>query len=232
MATNFPSPQVPEKGSRKTLVKSPDLFIEPLILYGILFLPGALRHDPPSELVVFSVYRELIRTFVYNLPALALIGYLWLKSGRTGRVFLPGLQDLFGFLLAFPSLVLTGICVSRTAAFFPELPTNIRIEAPGDLTGFAALFFSCISTGYLEEGYFRYYLGEKIGEFGLGPRSFLLISTVLFSFCHVYEGPWGTMNSVLAAVILALVYTRFHSLHGIALAHGFYNMVVYLGTGA
>jgi hypothetical protein len=231
MATKFPSPQDPENGSPKNPEKRPDLFIEPLILYGILFLPGALRHDPPAELMVFSVYRELIRTFAYNLPALALIGYLWWKSGRTGKVFLPGLRDLFGFLLAFPSLVLTGICVSRAAAFFPELPANIRIEAPGDFAGFAALFFSCISTGYLEEGYFRYYLGEKTGKFGLGPRSFLLISTVLFSFCHVYEGPWGTMNSVLAAVILALGYIRFRSLHGIALAHGVYHLVVYLGAG-
>ncbi|MDR1024968.1 MAG: CPBP family intramembrane metalloprotease [Treponema sp.] len=231
MATTFPGPQVPEDGSQKNPEKGLALFIEPLILYCILFLPGALRSDPPSELVVFSAYRELIRTLVYNLPALALIWYLWRKSGRGGAVFLPGLQDLFGFLLAFPSLVLTGICVSRAAAFFPELPANIRIEAPGDITGFAALFFSCISTGYLEEGYFRYYLGEKIGQFGLGPRTFLLISTVLFSFCHVYEGPWGTMNSVLAAVILGLVYIRFRSLHGIALAHGFYNLVVYLMSG-
>ncbi|MDR1443634.1 MAG: CPBP family intramembrane metalloprotease, partial [Treponema sp.] len=103
-------------------------------------------------------------------------------------------------------------------------------EGPGNITGLAALVFSCVSTGYLEEGYFRYYLEEKTGELGLGPRAFLLISVVLFSFCHVYEGPWGTMNSVLAAVILALIYIRFHSLHGIALAHGFYNLVVYLSS--
>ncbi|MDR1445155.1 MAG: CPBP family intramembrane metalloprotease, partial [Treponema sp.] len=133
-------------------------------MYCVLFLPGALRHDPPSELVVFSVYRELIRTFAYNLPALGLIWYLQRKSGRTGT--LPGRGDLFAFLLAFPALILTGVCVARAAVFFPGLPGNVRIEGPGNITGLAALVFSCVSTGYLEEGYFRYYLEEKTGELG------------------------------------------------------------------
>jgi membrane protease YdiL (CAAX protease family) len=227
---HIPTPRIPDNDSQKNGEKGPDLFIEPLILYCILFLPGVLRHDPPAELAVFSVYRELIRTIVYNLPALALIWYLRRKSGRAGRLPLPGLQDLYAFLLAFPSLLLTGICVSRAAAFFPNLPENVRIEGPANITGLAALVFSCLSTGYLEEGYFRYYLGEKIEKFGLGPRTFLLISVVLFSFCHVYEGPWGTMNSVLAALILGLIYIRFRSLHGIALAHGLYNLAAYLGS--
>jgi membrane protease YdiL (CAAX protease family) len=90
------------------------------------------------------------------------------------------------------------------------------------------MFVSCISTGYLEESYFRYYLGEKFEEAGLGPWVFTLFSTALFGLCHVYEGPWGTMNSLLAALILALIYTRFRSLHGLALAHGLYNAGVYL----
>jgi membrane protease YdiL (CAAX protease family) len=205
------------------------MVLEPLILYGILFLPGALRREPPAELAVFSLSREMIRVIAYNLPALALIWYL--RWSRGGRVSPPGLRDLFTFLLVFPALILTGICISRIAVLFPEIPGNFNIGAPGDIAGFLAVFISCISTGYLEESYFRYYLGEKIGEFGLGPRAFLAISTVLFSLCHVYEGPWGTMNSVLAAVILALAYTRFHGLHGLALAHGFYNFVVYLASG-
>ncbi|MDR2375894.1 MAG: CPBP family intramembrane metalloprotease [Treponema sp.] len=230
----IPHPPEPQIHDHKTLGHpnvTPDMFLEPLILYGILFLPGALHHEPPAELAVFSMSREIIRIAAYSLPALALIWYLQWKSGQSGRVSLPGLQDLFTFLVVFPALILTGICVSRIAALFPEIPEGFKIEAPADAAGFFVVFLSCISTGYLEESYFRYYLEEKIRKCGLGTRAFFLISTVLFSFCHVYEGPWGTMNSILAAMILALAYVRFHGLHGLALAHGFYNIVVYLASG-
>lgn len=229
----IPDPPEPQIHEHKPLRRptTPNIVLEPLILYGILFLPGALHHEPPAELAVFSVSREIIRIVAYNLPALALIWYLQRKPGRSARVFLPGLQDLFTFLVVFPALILTGICVSRIAALFPEIPQGFKIEAPGDMSGYVVVFLSCVSTGYLEESYFRYYLGGKIEKFGLRPWAFVLISTVLFSLCHVYEGPWGTMNSVLAAMILALAYIRFHGLHGLALAHGFYNIVVYLASG-
>ncbi|MDR2135596.1 MAG: CPBP family intramembrane metalloprotease [Treponema sp.] len=227
-----PDPQDPRiRETGKRAVSGAFLFLEPLILYGILFLPGALRREPPSELAAFSTNREIIRIFAYNLPALALVWYLRRRSGRGGRGFLPGLQDLHAVLLVLPALILTGVCVSRIAALFPGIPGGFAIEAPADLAGLCAVVLSCISTGYLEESYFRYYLGEKFEESGLGPWAFPLISTALFSLCHVYEGPWGTMNSVLAALILALAYTRFRSLHGIALAHGFYNIAVYLASG-
>jgi membrane protease YdiL (CAAX protease family) len=223
-------PQSPRQGG-------PDLLLEPLILYGILFLPGILRHEAPAELAVFSINREIIRIAAYNLPALALVWYLRRnsaarrRSGGARTALLPGTGDLFSFLLVLPALFLTGLCVSRAAALFPGVPGGFRIEGPRDPVGFTAVFLSSISTGYLEESYFRCYLQEKLEEFGLGKRSFLFISTALFSLCHLYEGPWGTMNSLLASLILALAYIRFRGLHGIALAHGFYNLGVYLLSG-
>ncbi|MDR0668543.1 MAG: CPBP family intramembrane metalloprotease [Treponema sp.] len=231
MIPDSQEPRIRETGPQRRRGAALVLFLEPLILYGILFLPGALHHEPPVELAVFSVNREIIRIAAYNLPALALIWYLRWKSGRDENVFPPGLRDLVTFLVVFPALILTGICVSRIAALFPEIPQRFTIEAPGDITGYVVVFLSCVSTGYLEESYFRYYLGEKIEEIGLGSWVFLVVSTVFFGLCHVYEGPWGTMNSILAAMILALAYIRFRALHGLALAHGFYNIVVYLASG-
>jgi membrane protease YdiL (CAAX protease family) len=204
------------------------LFFEPLILYSILFLPSALRPAPPSELADFSVNRELTRIMVYNLPALALIWYLWRKSARASGIPPLSRGDLFSFFWALPALALTGCCVALMAALFPGMPGGLRIGPPEGIIGVLVMFVSCISTGYLEESYFRYYLGEKFKEAGLESWAFILTSTALFTLCHFYEGPWGTLNSLLAALILALVYTRFRSLHGLALAHGFYNAGVYL----
>jgi membrane protease YdiL (CAAX protease family) len=221
-------PQPRERGPQTNPKGGLSLFLEPLILYGILFLPGALRVAPPPELAEFSVNRELTRILVYNLPALALVLYLRYRPRKAATVLWPSWGDLFSFLWALPALALTGFCVSRMAAFFPGSPGGLVIGPPDDIIGLLVMFASCVSTGYLEESYFRYYMGEKFRESGLGPRSFILVSTALFTLCHFYEGPWGTLNAFLAALMLALVYTRFRGLHGLALAHGLYNAGVYL----
>jgi membrane protease YdiL (CAAX protease family) len=89
------------------------------------------------------------------------------------------------------------------------------------------LVISCISTAYLEESFFRFYLLSKREEMGIGPHRAVLLSTLLFSICHVYEGPWGFLNAALSGMVLAFVFLRFRSLHGIALAHALYNVLVY-----
>jgi hypothetical protein len=215
----------PVRDKRSRYFSHPVVFLEALLLYCILFLPGALRQGPPPEPVVFSTSRELIRIAAYNLPALALIGYLW---RRNRALPLPRRGDLFAFLWAFPSLILTGISISMAAASFPGQSPGVGIGAPRGAAGLVVMSLSCLCTGYLEESYFRYYLGEKIREMGLGAWVFVLASTALFTLCHLYEGPWGTLNSLLAALILGLVYIRFRCLHGLALAHGLYNAAVYL----
>jgi membrane protease YdiL (CAAX protease family) len=196
-------------------------------LYCVLFLPGVLRYEAPPEPVVFSINRELVRIAAFNLPALILICRLGQKDRGIPP---PSPGDLFGFLWAFPSLILTGFSISTAAALIPGDFPSFRVLAPDSIAGFTVMFFSCLSTGYLEEGYFRYYLGEKFGEMGLPPWVFAAASTVLFSLCHLYEGPWGTMNAMLAALILALIYSRFRCIHGLALAHGLYNATVYLAN--
>jgi membrane protease YdiL (CAAX protease family) len=72
---------------------------------------------------------------------------------------------------------------------------------------------------------------NKLEEAGnsLGIR--VLSSTLLFAVCHIYEGPFGLLNSILAALILSFVYTRYRSLHGVALAHGAYNFIAYVLSG-
>jgi membrane protease YdiL (CAAX protease family) len=214
-------PPAPDSGPRF----HPAVLLEALLLYCILFLPGALAGESPREPAVFSISRELTRIIAYNLPALVLIWYLWRK---TRPLPLPFLGDLWALLWAFPSLILTGVSISMAAARFPGQSQGPAVVSPGGIPGLAFMFLSCLSTGYLEESYFRYYLGEKIREMGLASWMFMLISTALFSLCHLYEGPWGMMNSMLAALILGLIYIRFRSLHGLALAHGLYNAVVYL----
>jgi len=87
---------------------------------------------------------------------------------------------------------------------------------------------SCLFAAYLEESYFRFYLLSKRHEMNMSDTSALLFSTALFSVCHIYEGPWGFTNAVLAGAFLGFIFLRYNSLHGIAIAHGMYNISVFV----
>jgi membrane protease YdiL (CAAX protease family) len=203
--------------------------IEPLILYLVLFLPGAVSYSPPPDLTAFSAERELVRILVYNIPSFTLIWYLLLqkKSLKAWGIGLPGKQDLLAGFCALPGLLLIGLTISVVSPFFAGIPAGAGLAAPGGLPGWVVMVVSCITTGYLEESFFRFYLLAGLRDLGIGTGKLVCLSVLLFSLCHVYEGPWGALNAVLAGTLLSFLFLHFKSLHGIALAHGFYNAFVY-----
>jgi membrane protease YdiL (CAAX protease family) len=205
-------------------------YIELCILYVVLFLPATLPGNAPADGPPgFSVTGELVRIFLYNIPSLALVWYLLLKHkpGTMTRPEPPGRKDLIPFLCAFPSLALIGFSIASAAPVFSELPPAGAIAVPLTLPAWIILPISCLSTGYLEESFFRYYLLSKRGELRLGASQSILFSALLFALCHIYEGPWGFLNAALSGIVLAFVFVRYRSLHGIALAHGLYNICAY-----
>jgi membrane protease YdiL (CAAX protease family) len=194
--------------------------IESLILYLVLFLPGAIPQELP-ELIAFSMNRELIRIIVYDVPSLALIWYLLART--RDHWCKPCFQDILSFIMALPGLMLIGFCVSVLSSL-SGTGISTLVEAPQGLGPWLVAVVSCMSTGYLEESYFRFYLLQRL-EYGrwrgvLGP-------SLLFSLSHLYEGPWGMLNAALAGLLLSLIFMKQHSLHGLAWAHGLYNVFVY-----
>jgi membrane protease YdiL (CAAX protease family) len=218
------------------------VFIEPLILYFALFLPGLAPVTETPVLIPFSVRTELARIFFHNLPSLALIWYILLGAGNMEQketagdglpeqaargLSIPGKRTFPALVIAFSGLTLTGLAVSMGASFFPALPEGPGMEAPQGPAAWIVMALSCLSTGYLEESFFRFYLHRRLEGGETGRKGTVIISTLLFSICHIYEGPWGFLNAVFAGFILSFVFIRFRSLNGIALAHALYNIVVY-----
>jgi membrane protease YdiL (CAAX protease family) len=144
---------------------------------------------------------------------------------------LPRKKDAAALLITFPALILIGLTISAVSPFFPGIPGDTRIEAPGTAWGWVILVFSCLSTGYLEESFFRFYLYHRFTEYRIPAWQTVIVSTLLFAICHIYEGPWGCLNAVLAGFLFSLVFIHYRSLHGIAFAHGMFNIFVYV-TGA
>ena len=212
--------------------------MEPLILYFVLFFPGVYNlpfsgNMPLTESIQFSLFRELGRTVTYTLPSLALLWYL--ISDRRGFTALaeekPKKTDIFSLSMGLPGLIIIGLGISFLALHLPGyqgLAPPPRIEAPAGGLGWTVMAISCLLTGYLEESFFRYYLITFFERQIPNAVIRIALSTVLFSACHMYEGPWGILNAVLAGVLLSILFVRFRSLHGIAFAHGCYNIFVYI----
>ena len=205
-------------------------YIEPLILYLVLFLRFSLGITALEDPAEFSANAEITRIIVYILPSLALVWYLLLKAKRLKEwdIGFPHKKDFFSVFLAFPAMVLIGITISQVSLYFGMQPDGIRPLPPQSAASWALLGFSSIGGAYLEESYFRFYLLSKQEEMGLGPHRAVLLSTVLFSLCHIYQGPWGFLNSALSGVTLAFLFLRFRSLHGLACAHALHNIMVYI----
>jgi membrane protease YdiL (CAAX protease family) len=210
---------------------------EPFIVYAVLFLPGfassglfpgtAGREEP--ETIRFVISGELSRILGFTAPALALIGYLLVLRG--GKARLPGRPrsgDILSLALALPGLLGLGLLISLVSSAFSAGPSALTVEAPKGLPAVAVMLFSCLSAGYLEEFYFRYYLSLRFRQAGLSEAFVIGLSVLLFSLCHIYEGLWGALNAFLAGILLSLVYKKYRALHGIAWAHGLYNIFIYL----
>jgi membrane protease YdiL (CAAX protease family) len=202
-------------------------YIEALILYAILFLPGILKR--PEGPIFYSATAELVRVFMFTILALALIWYL-LGRGKPVRDWglNPSKKDLFSGLLAFPCLLIIGFFTAYTGTHFGA--TYAYKELFGAHKGAAEwmlLCISCISRGYLEESYFRFYLLSQRKELKMSAPVAVAVQAALFSICHIYEGPWGLVNALLSGVLLSLIFLRYKTLHGIALAHGLYNITAF-----
>jgi len=204
-------------------------FIEPLILYAVLFLrffTGPVMPDAPLE---FSAGAAAARTILYTVPSLALVWYLLLKTKglKEWGITRPGKKDIIPGLTSLAAIVFVGFVVSMAARHFGGLLETPRILPPTEVAPWAVLVASIFFGAYLEESFFRFYLLSKREEMGLGPHRAVFVSTLLFAFSHTYAGPWGFANAALSGAALAYVFLRSRSLHGVGIAHGLYNVLVF-----
>jgi len=204
-------------------------FTEALILYIVIFFSGtAGAIVNGAQTADFSITAQITGILLHSVPSLALIWYLILKSKRSEvRVIRPVRKDVISALITLPCLLLIGAMTSFASSFTGGSQPQVSPNSPSTVPGWITLCVSCICAAYLEESYFRYYLLTRHDELKLNASSALVFSTALFSICHIYEGPWGFLNAALSGAFLCFIFLRYKPLHGIAIAHGLYNIAVY-----
>jgi membrane protease YdiL (CAAX protease family) len=134
-------------------------------------------------------------------------------------------------LFALPGLLALGALVSLSGSLLHAPVSAPAIGFPRSPAAFSVMILSCLSTGYLEETYFRLYLFTRFTEGGIRPVKGMAVSSLLFALCHLYEGPFGTLNAFLAGLLLFFIFTRRRTIHGLAWAHGGYNIFAYVTAG-
>jgi len=203
---------------------------EALILYIVLFFSGAAGFIiNGGQNVDFSISAQIAGIFLHSLPSLALIWLLILKTKSIEDCCLkPARKDLISALITLPCLLLIGFAISSVSSFIGGSEAQLSFNSPSTVSGRLILCLSFSCSAYLEESYFRYYLLTKRNELKLNAPSALILSTALFSICHIYEGPWGVLNAAASGALLCLIFLRTNSLHGIAIAHGLYNILIFM----
>jgi len=206
------------------------IYIESVILYVVLFLSGSVVSTAAGtgEAAGFSMTAELVKIFIYGIPSLALIWYLLLRAKplRDWEI-VPGKKDLSCCLITLSGLLITGLVIAFVSSYMSGPPVQVLLHSPSTAAGWIVLSFSLIVTAYTEESFFRFYLLSRRDEFKMSASQALMFSVLLFSICHIYEGPWGFFNAALSGTFLCFIFLRYKSLHGISIAHSFYNIVIY-----
>jgi len=196
-------------------------YFEAFILYIILFLSGLSGLTGGSSVIP----TEIIRIFLYFIPSLALIWYLLYRSNKIDlKIVKPGKKDLLSGLIAFPCLIAIGSVFSIISSLTGNDPGQL-VTSVSSVSSWIIICIFCLLSAYLEESFFRYYLFIKKDKLGLSTPLVIVLSVFLFSIGHIYDGFWGVLNSAVAGFILFLIFLKFKSIHGIAIAHCFYNII-------
>ena len=216
------------------------IYAETLILYILIFFSGSAAifsgAAPAGE---FSSIAEIIKLSVHIIPSLALIWYLIHKSRMTDILLVHGnyvmksslkvgfgKKDLVCAVCTFPCLLAVGFVITIVSSFTGTASQAV-IHLPVTTEEWVILCIYCMFSAYLEESYFRFYLLSRREELNLHASGALVLSVVLFSVCHIYAGPWSFLNAVISGSVLGFIFLRYNAIHGLAIAHGLYNIFVY-----
>lgn len=203
-------------------------------MYWLLFLPGIALPSDAFEALPFDSLEELSRIFLRDMPALLLIAIAARGSFVAGSAISPDpfspptRADVMPAALSFLALVGISAAAGVAASYVEGSAAEAFLEPPLSPAAWAAALAACVSTGYLEEAFFRAYLLSRLERLGIGRGRAVAIAVAMFAVCHLYEGVWGVVNAAAAGVFLSLVFLRARSLHATAWAHAAYNIFVYV----
>lgn len=218
---------------------------ELILIFITFFLPGfiwqsqSFSHEP-GQLSIYMIQFLLIAVS----QVLLIIYILWVQCPRphsrenpplyTFGIVKPRPADLPYSLVIYLGIFALLLCLSFIISLLPEKGQNLfdagfrwKLSDPGLIP--LVILFSIV-TGYREELFFRSYLLTRFSQLSLSPLPSLLLSSLLFSSGHIYQGLAGFSVSFIQGIYFGIVFLKTRNIHRIALAHALYNTTILLTT--
>lgn len=209
------------------------------LLFGVLFLPGMIAQsgavDPRAfESIVYHL--QLLATAVPQILLVVVVSNMrrpgsarrfgWKRlSSADAPAALVGVAGIW-VVVGVVSLVAGTLLAGADAAQARVEWSFQRLELV------PLLVVSTLAIGYREEIFYRAYLTDRAEEAEVNPRLALAMGALIFAAGHLYQGIMGFAIALAIGLFLGELYYRTRSLHGIAIAHGLYNLLVLLASGS
>jgi membrane protease YdiL (CAAX protease family) len=214
-------------------MKQTRFLLEMILCFLAFFLPGYLAQgmEPVTGPVSTSL---MLQSILLGIPQFLLLVYIaslsretpmesWGFSSFRATDGLRVLLVLIGCFAIFTPFAILVMALPSGAGKYLASGFRWKLAGPSQIP--LALAFGLVA-GYREEFFFRSYMLRRMDQLGLPVALSVIISTLLFSAGHLYQGPLGVATSAALGILFAGVYLRRGNLHVIAIAHGLYNASV------
>jgi len=192
--------------------------IAPFLLVFTCFLLGFYLLEDENFFII-DCETALMRVLM-QLPFLAVMIVIPLRAPREDRRRLgwvrPGWKDIPLTLALFTSTVLVGVL----------LPPTISTHRPRLILGCTSIPFllMAVFSAATEELLFRSWLIYNLENLGGGGIPALLISTIVFSIVHSWQGIPAMALALAAGLIYASVFQCYRSIVPLIAAHAAHNI--------
>lgn len=209
------------------------------LLFAVLFLPGMFAQAGQIDPGAFENIAYHIQILAVAIPQVLLVVAMGdlRRPGSSRRYGFrpPDRRDLFAGIMGLVATWITVGLVSLAAGLIGADTDSMQPAVSWTFERYELVPLALVSTlaiGYREEIFFRAFVADRAEEAGFDPRLALGIAALVFAAGHIYQGLAGFVVSLAVGMVLAGVYYRTRSLHGVAVAHGLYNLLVLLAAGA
>jgi membrane protease YdiL (CAAX protease family) len=209
------------------------------LLFAVLFLPGMLAQRGPVDPQAFENLTYHVQLLAVSVPQILLVvAFCDLRRPGSSARFgwrAPRRADL---VAAGAALLAAWVVAGLVSLLISTIAGDAGARQPVVNWSFERyeliplVLVSTFAIGYREEIFYRAYITDRAEEAQIDARVALGAGSLLFASGHVYQGVAGFVLALAIGAALSAVYYRTRSLHGIAAAHGIYNFIVLVASGA
>lgn len=208
-----------------------------IVIFLVIFLSGYVYQNSESAARSLSDPSFILQNIVVGVPHVILLLYMILSS-RSSSISEYGLARLRFRSIPIVMAILAGIVlISGPVALIgralggnsPGFVGTIQLNT-NKLSNILLFALMCLVTGYREELFFRSFFFVEVVALGQKEYVAIIVSTLLFSIGHLYEGIASFLGTAAIGIFLGWCFMKTRNIHLLAIAHAMYNFGIIILT--